>query len=69
MRKPCQFNHGEELQQLERLQNSFKGYFRLNDLKLKKKVSMSFFADRGCIDANLSKNNFIYLEDKGFGRT
>jgi len=55
-RKPCQCIHREDLQQLESLQNSFKGYFYL-DLN-EKRIQMSFFADRSLLaDASLSKTN------------
>ena len=58
-RKPCQCIHREDLQQLESLHNSFKGYFCLDDLN-EKRIQMSFFADRGLLaDASLSKNNII----------
>lgn len=67
--KACQCIHREDLQQLESLQNSFKGYFCLDDLN-EKRIQMSFFADRGLVaDASLSKNNIIWPEDKGFART
>lgn len=47
--------HGEDLQQLESLQNSFKGYFCLDDSNVKR-IQTSFLADRGCIvDTSLSK--------------
>ena len=58
-RKPCHFIRGKDLQQLESLHNSLKGYFCLDDLN-GKRIQTSFPADRGCIvDANLSRNNFI----------